>query len=482
MTTAIAPPPSSSALAPPSIEQSAGSRSYPAIAPSNSTPAGTPATRSNRPSNGHSPSSNHESPPQRTPSRAAPPPKVIVKKEPSSPEMANSRHRPRRLDLSKGANSTNGQPSAGPRTSKESAGLAIQDVGLACLSPGFHTQDPGMREQLQRSMNVREQQRLIIEARQKGTSTGNKSTPPDQTGDGPSGLFRPTKPPGTSRRKGPPPGLSINAPSHEQFANERVIQSAPLNQTFTGLNRSIHPLTRQVANQPSGLSNTSHIHHVPATQTNNRLPPISDVFPGDSFQNGPQSSRAAAFPHNNSPGHSSHSNVQPPLPSPGLPPPQQQQHQAFTPVSQGQFSQPPPASAGRPREYKSAEEALNNLAGGREELLPRIVHYGGHQPPTPPSPMPHQKRDGLPVPSGSAPGSSADRMSRRRDRDEFERDMSPPALGRRRTGEALMAERREDREARWAEGRWERDSPETRQRKKEEFISLCGRAWDLFHS
>ena len=334
-----------------------------------------------------------------------------------------------------------------------------------------------MREQLQRSISVREQQRAIIEARQKGVGNGQKSTPPDHNGGGEGGssLFRPTKTPG---RKGPPPGLSINAPSHEQFANERVIQSAPLNQTFTGLNRGIHPLTRQVANQPSSLSSTSHIHHVPAQQTNNRLPPISDVFPSDNFQNVPSPNRGANFPHNSSPGHSSHSNVQPPIPSPGFPPPQQHQ-QSYSSTSHAHYAPHAPSSAGRSREYRSAEEALNNLTGGREDLLPRIVHYGGHQPPTPPSPMPHQKRDAHAVHSSS----SADRgLSRRRDRAEFERDMSPPQLGRRRTGEVVMGERREDMEARWAEGRWERDSPETRQRKKEEFISLCSRAWDLFHS
>jgi hypothetical protein len=27
-----------------------------------------------------------------------------------------------------------------------------------------------------------------------------------------------------------------------------------------------------------------------------------------------------------------------------------------------------------------------------------------------------------------------------------------------------------------------RDSPETQRRKKEEFLGLCSRAWDLFHS
>src|ERR1700730_8732748 len=87
------------------------------------------------------------------------PPKIIVKKEPSSPDLPTPRHRPRKLDLSKNSSSSNPLGSRGqPLTSRES-GLGIQDVGLACLSPGFVTQDPTMREQLQRSISVREQQR-----------------------------------------------------------------------------------------------------------------------------------------------------------------------------------------------------------------------------------------------------------------------------------------------------------------------------------
>ncbi|OCK79415.1 hypothetical protein K432DRAFT_354952 [Lepidopterella palustris CBS 459.81] len=379
-------------------------------------------------------------------------PKIIVKKEPpSSPEIPTSRHRPRKLDLSGNTTlNTSGaltaRPSA-PLTSKDSA--TIQDVGLACLSPGFHTQDPTMREQLQRSIDVRDRQRQIIEARQKHQGKG-----PHDNGD----LSRQAdvnpfrngmKTPNTSRRKGPPPGLSIAPPSHQQFANERVIQSAPLNQSFTGLRNNLNIISRQVANQPSNLSQTSHIHHVPATQTNNRLPPISDVFPGEPLG-------APRNLYNNSPpGTSSHSNQQPPLPSPGFAPHHQQ-----------------PPTSGRPREYKSAEEAVQSLSGGREDLLPRIVHYGGHQPPTPPSPMPKSSSNPNPSMQNLGPaGMDLHRSgsSRRRGRDEYERDMGTPPLGRqeaRRGGP-------------FGEGR---DSPETQRKKKDEFISLCARAWDLFHS
>ena len=385
-------------------------------------------------------------------------PKIIVKKEPpSSPDLTTARHRPRRLDLS--ANTTintsvalTGRPSA-PLTAKDSGGLVMQDVGLACLSPGFHTQDPNMREQLQRSIDVRDRQRQIIEARQKNMGKGSHDNGETSRQTDVNPFRNGIKTPNTSRRKGPPPGLSIAPPSHQQFANERVIQSAPLNQSFTGLRNNLHLVSRQVANQPSSLSQTSHIHHVPATQTNNRLPPISDVFTGEQL-GAPRSLL------NNSPGNSSHSNHPPPLPSPGFPP----QHQQA------------PTSA-RPREYKSAEEAVQSLSGGREELLPRIVHYGGHQPPTPPSPMPPKSSSNPnPFPNSSShilgsAGADLHRSGsmRRRGRDEYERDMGTPPLGRqdvRRGGP-------------FGEGR---DSPETQRKKKEEFISLCARAWDLFHS
>jgi hypothetical protein len=298
-----------------------------------------------------------------------------------------------------------------------------------------------MREQLQRSIDVRERQRQIIEARQKQGKGPGVDDDAGRHGDmNPFG--RSSKTPNTSRRKGPPPGLSIAPPSHQQFANERVVQSAPINQSFTGLRPNVPP-SRHVANGPSNLSQTSHIHHVPATQTNNRLPPIADVFP--------EPLGAPRNPFNNSPGHSSHSNHQPPLPSPGFPP--RQQHA--------------PQSARR-REYSSAEEAVQSLSGGREDLLPRIVHYvGGHQPPTPPSPMPKQNAS-----QSSYPPTSADQhrsgSTRRRGRDEYERDNGTPPLG-----------RQQSRTGPFGEGM---DSPRTQRAKKEEFLGLCARAWDLFHS
>lgn len=350
-------------------------------------------------------------------------PKIVVKKEPRSPEPPPPRHRPRKLDLSKGGSTNAGASSANrPLTARD--GLGIQDVGLACLSPGFVTQDPVMKEQLQRSMSVREQQRHIIEARLQQQSA---------KGDGPASKDHPgftAKTPGLSRRNKAPPGLSIVAPSHEQFASERVVQSAPLNQTFTGINNP-HPLTRHIANQPSKLSNTSHIHHVPANQTNNRLPPIGDVF-GQGLPPPPDSAGHALYPT---------SARAAPVASPGHPPPP-----------------PPPPGPGsaRPREYKSAEEAQAELAAGRPELLPKLVHYGGHQPPTPPSPH-----------TGSRTTDTS-RGSKRRTRAEYEEGASPP-LG---NGPA----------PRRGPFGHESDSPETQRAKREEFLRLCERAWDLFHS
>lgn len=350
-------------------------------------------------------------------------PKIFVKKEPRSPDLPAARHRPRKLDLSKGG-STNASASSGNRPLTARDSLGIQDVGLACLSPGFVTQDPLMKEQLQRSMSVREQQRHIIEARLQQQSA---------KGDGPSHKDHPNftaKTPGLSRRNKAPPGLSIVAPSHEQFASERVIQSAPLNQTFTGMNNA-QPLTRHIANQPSRLSNTSHIHHVPATQTNNRLPPIGDVF-GQGLPPPPDSATHSLYP----------GSARAPLASPGHPPP----------------PPPPPGPASaRPRDYKSAEEAQAEMAAGRPELLPKLVHYGGHQPPTPPSPH-----------TGSRTTDTS-RSSKRRTRAEYEEGVSPP-LG---NGPAPR---------RGGPFGYGRDSPHTQEKKREEFLQLCERAWDLFHS
>ncbi|KAH8909704.1 hypothetical protein BR93DRAFT_407235 [Coniochaeta sp. PMI_546] len=330
---------------------------------------------------------------------AAPPPRIIVKKEPGSPELPATRHRPRKLDLSKNTISTTGNTpqTARPLTSRD--GLGIQEVGLACLSPGFVTQDPVMKEQLQRSISVREHQRQIIESRLQQQSA---------KGDGPESSrdrdpFA-AKTPGMSRRNKAPPGLSIVAPSHEQFANERVIQSAPLGHTFTGRHNP-HPLTRHLTNQPSNLSSTSHIHHVPANQTNNRLPPIADVF-GAGLSGHPDSRDHHMYTQQNHRG---------PLTSPGHPPP------------------PPPPQMPtpiRPREFKSAEEAQAELAAGRPDLLPNA--------------------------------------SKRR-RADYEEGASPPL------GNGRPAQRRGP----FGEGR---DSPDTQRAKREEFLQLCARAWDLFHT
>ena len=312
-----------------------------------------------------------------------------------------------------------------------------------------------MREQLQRSISVRDQQRHIIELRrQKGTK------PPDAEASRPSdpSLFRETlKNPLTSKKR--PHNLSIVPPPHEQFANERVIQSAPLNQSFTGRHHQ-HPLTRHITNQPSNLSSTSHIHPVRETQSGTRLPPISDVFAGGSLGAHRENQNRNGFYQPKSNPDSSHSNHRPAFPSPGLPPP---------------ATHPVPA-ANRSRDYRSAEEVVAELAGGREDLLPKIVHYGSHQsgrqPPTPPSPLvgssltPNQLIHGQS--QGELPPSSSG-GSRRRPRMEYEKDMGTPPLG---SGP-------EPRRGPFGEGI---DSPNMQRKKKEEFLGLCARAWDLFHS
>lgn len=329
--------------------------------------------------------------------------------------------------------------------------MGIQEVGLACLSPGFQTQDPAMREQLQRSISVRDQQRSIIESRLQKTAKGDG---PDGVKPSESNLFGSSGP--KSSKKRPPPGLSIVAPPASQFAHERVIQSAPLNQTFTGRHQ-LQTLTRHVSHQIPSLSSSSHIHHAPANQTNNRLPPISDVFGSDALGSRDRHPSGAT---------PAQSNGLPRLPSP---------------------SQMPK----RPREYRSAEEAVHELSGGREELLPRIVHYGGHQPPTPPSPLVNTGSKDVHA-SGAAPSnervssisSAGQGTSRRRTRSEYEQDNGSPPLGngpdnRYRTGPATGGPSNPAYYGPFGAGR---DSPETQRRKKEEFLSLCSRAWDLFHS
>ncbi|EAW08691.1 uncharacterized protein ACLA_096240 [Aspergillus clavatus NRRL 1] len=405
-------------------------------------------------------------------------PKVIVKKEPpSSPAMqtqsrtqTSSRPRPRKLDLTTSLPNAGGlsaRAPGGPMTARD--GVSMHHVGIACLSPGFQTHDPIMREQLQRSLSVRDQQRSIIESRLHKSAKD----------DGPDGV-RPSESntfgiPKTSSKRRPPPGLSIVPPSAAQFANERVIQSAPLNQTFTGRHQA-QPLTRHVMNQSPTLGSSSHIHHVPATQTNNRLPPLSDVFGSDALGSRDRDSNRGPFYQGASATNSSQSNNLPPLPSPRMP---------------GSVTQAP----SRPREYRSAEEAVHELAGGREELLPRIVHYNGHQPPTPPSPRlgngqpksRHSNPETAPLAGAHTPIQpvlhAGEGTARRRTRTEYEQDNGSPPLGHGpephyRPNPALTAG------TNIAYGPFGagRDSPETQRKKKEEFLSLCARAWDLFHS
>lgn len=457
MSTAVAPA-TAAPLTAPHVDRDPSPKNYPALAPSTSAPpaVSTPsrvstasqdgsANRNASPDGKRSPPSAHS---------AGSAPKIVVKKEPpSSPSLqANSRHRPRKLDLS-GSVSTAGALSARPV-------MGMQEVGLACLSPGFQTQDPAMREQLQRSMTVRDQQRSIIEARLQKSAKGD--APDGAKASDPNSLFGSAK----SSKRRPPPGLSIVPPAPSQFANERVVQSAPLNQTFTGLRHQPQPLTRHVANQPPSLASTSHIHHVPANQTNNRLPPISDVFGADlvSRDRDRDANRSGFYQGPNS----SHANNLPPLPSP---------------------SQIPK----RPREYRSAEEAVHELSGGREELLPRIVHYPGHHPPTPPSPLLNNGSKGTQQSIGGVSSSihaqpqpvpqSSQGMARRRSRHEYETDNGSPPLGdgpepRYRNGPATGP----GPNATYGPFGAGRDSPETQRRKKEEFLALCARAWDLFHS
>jgi hypothetical protein len=322
----------------------------------------------------------------------------------------------------------------------------MHDVGLACLSPGFQTHDPSMREQLVRSISVRDQQRHIIESRlqktaKPGDSAGERSADPNPFG----GL----KTPMTSKKR-PPPGLSIVPPSHEQFANERVIQSAPIHQSFPGRHH-VHPMTRHTANGPSALSHSTHMHPNPPNA--NRLPPIADVFAGDGLGITRDGTAGRAYNYNSN-SNSSHSTHRPAFPSPGL---------------------PPPPSA-RPREYRSAEEAVADMAGGREDLLPKIVYYTGHQPPTPPSPSaghgltPGRASQTQPNGDAGRSGGVPAGGGRRRGRAEYEREAGTPPLGLGRDAK---------RAGPFGEGR---DSPTTNRRKKEEFLSLCSKAWELFHS
>lgn len=286
---------------------------------------------------------------------------------------------------------------------------------MACLSPGFATHDPTMREQLQRSISVRDQQRSIIEARlQRHAKPGGGKDNPNEPSSARAGSSH------TPRRR-PPNGLTIVPPPHRAFANERVVQSAPLNQSFTGRHNHHHHHHPSAVHPPP--QHTHNPHNV------NRLPPIADVFASDRLDSATRTSRPVDPPHS----------------SRHYYPPQRP-------------SQPSPNtltfSSSRSREHRSAEEALQLMSGGRDDLLPRIIHYGGHQPPTPPSP-PQAAAQHTPSKLNGEyhPPQSA---GRRRGRAEYERDNDF--------------------------GPGSRDSPDTKRQKKEEFLSLCARAWELFHS
>ncbi|KAI1920973.1 hypothetical protein LOZ65_003897 [Ophidiomyces ophidiicola] len=399
----------------------------------------------------------HSSPVHKSPATTHPP-KIAIKKEPpSSPSLpSGARHRPRKLDLS--GVSASSLSSRGPLTARD--GRAMQDVGLACLSPGFQTHDPARREQLQRSLNVREQQRSIIEARLQLTAKGDGSLEPAAaTAAAPKQTESPPFSAHRAAKKRPPPGLSIVPPAASQFAHERIIQSAPLNHTFSS-RRQTQPAARHfTTHHPVDLAASPHIPQPPAPQTNNRLPPLADVFGADAL-----ALRDREQPNSRGPFAPTSNQSQPslnPLPSPGLP-----AH--------------PAAAATRPREYRSAEEAVHDLSGGREEFLPRIIHYSDRQPsprsppaaanpPTTSSTHNHQV-------NGFAASNPA--AGRRRTRQEYEQDHGSPPLGpgpepRLRPGRGPSS---------YGPFGAGRDSPETQRLKKEEFLGLCARAWDLFHS
>ena len=260
-------------------------------------------------------------------------PKIIVKKEPpSSPTISSqTRPRPRKLDLSASTLSVRGP--AGPMTARD--GLALHEVGLACLSPGFQTHDPERQEQLQRSIAVREQQRSIIESRLQKSAKGDGRDSNKSSESNPFGSLKIAK-------KRPPPGLSIVPPSASQFANERIVQSAPLHKTFTGRHDPM-PITRHLIGHTPNLPSPSHIHHVPAQQTSNRLPPLSDVFGSDLNSRERERERNGMFTAS---GVSSQSNTT----ASTIPP------FSSSPGHNGTSQQ-------RPREYRSAEEAVQELSG-----------------------------------------------------------------------------------------------------------------------
>jgi hypothetical protein len=114
------------------------------------------------------------------------------------------------------------------------------------------------------------------------------------------------------------------------------------------------------------------------------------------------------------------------------------------------------ASESRPREYRSAEEAQAEMARGRPDMLPNLVHYN------PPSP-------GASGATRQYANVEASGSSSKRRRADYEEGGSPP-LG---NGRASY------RRGPFGEGR---DSPDTMRAKKDKFLELVGQAWDLWHS
>lgn len=426
----------------------------------------------------------------------------------------------------------------GPLNSRDAVTLsAIQDVGLACLSPGFQTQDPEKQSALEKSMRMREQQRQIIESRLHNKAIGKdvENEKARSSGDSPAGgsssnnFPKPAAAP--KQRKGPPAGLSISAPSAHQFTNEpRVVQSAPINQTFTGLKPTPLPLSRQVLEHThhhnpyhamSAINNTPQFVPLGGHQnTNQRLPPIADVvasqdmndahhLPNNPFGERDQSrdGRTLFAPINNKAGL---------LPSPGYPPPSTGLHPPHEASS----------SRSRERDFRSADEAVHTLSGGREDLIPKIVHYGTHQPPTPPSPYANGRSakvtgsappppsygpvtNATPTSNGMRPepGHRQPSGSRRRNRAEFEADhrvesdrMDIDREDRDQRQRARLGDREEnsrgaaaahfeeairgtirDREVFGRVNDRDPAAGERYRRKREEFLGLCARAWDMLH-
>lgn len=466
-------------------------------------------------------------------------PEIKTERGPSpGPPPLTARRRPQKLDLDTNPGAMpSGRPSA-PLTAKDSGGLSsMQEVATACLSPGVDTSNPRVREQMERSKEMADQQRAIIASRQmKSGGKGAESSGSKPAGDlGPpppatSGFSKPNA--GPIRKKPPPSSLALGGGGGYP-GEPRVIQSAPLNQTFTGLNRQPHPLSRQVLEhshqQGYGLHNprqpSQPYSPTASTPQSTRLPPIADVFANERL--GPGRPNHTLNRSNSGPGsanqasreqplyapitNSIESRPAPPLSSSGVAsparpapyadsishqdyPPPPSSHESFMRSTAASHPQPRPAQ--EDREYRSAEEAIHSMAGGREELLPKVVHYGGHQPPTPPSPLGPMGHHSHSDPRyGHQPNNlkteAAERNERRRTREEFERDHEHAG--------ADEAERERERERRRVDGPIggvpglgfgfgtlrndgsSRHSPETLRRKKEEFIGLCARAWDLLH-